>query len=108
MKKIQFKDASWKEVLGTSSHRGYIKASANEISKVLGSPLSGDGDKTNFEWQKKFGSVVFTVYDYKEGRISSRTKVEYHIGTNCAEDTGLIVGLLVGLGLNAYIEEVEL
>ena len=103
MKKIQFKDASLGEVIGTSSHRGYVRASAKELSKVLGSPLTGDGDKTTFEWNKKFGSIIFTVYDYKEGYITSQTEVEYHIGTKSSEDTGLIVGLLIGLGLDAYI-----
>ena len=104
MTQIQFKDANLREVIGTSSHGGYIKASASKLSKVFGSPLSGDGDKTTFEWCKKYGSIVFTVYDYKEGRITSRTEVEYHIGTKTPEDTGLIVGLLIGLGLDAYIE----
>ena len=105
MTKIQFKDASLREIIGTSSYRGYIKASASKLSKVLGLPLSGDGDKTTFEWYKRYGSVVFTVYDYKECNINSRTEAEYHIGTKTPEDTGLIVGLLIGLGLDAYIEK---
>ena len=103
-KKINFNDASLREVVGTSSYRGYVKTTANALSKVLGSPVSGDGDKTTYEWNKRFGSVVFTVYDYKEeGRPNLNSVVEYHIGTKCAEDTGIIVGLLISNGLNAYI-----
>ena len=63
---IQFKDVTFHEVIGTSSYRGYVRASANELSKVLGYPASGDGDKTTFEWYKKYGSIIFTIYDYKE------------------------------------------
>lgn len=103
---IQFTDADFREVAGTSSYRGYVKTTANALSKVLGSPMSGDFDKTIFEWHKKYGSIVFTIYDYKEyAGISKKTEVEYHIGTKCPEDTGLIVGILVGLGFNAYIEK---
>ncbi|SEA80169.1 hypothetical protein SAMN04487851_11481 [Prevotella sp. tc2-28] len=105
-KKINFNDASFKEVIGTSSYRGYVKTTANALSMVLGSPMSGDGDKTTYEWYKKYGSVVFTIYDYKEyAGITKNTEVEYHIGTKCPEDTGIIVGILAGLGFNAYIEK---
>ncbi len=101
---INFSDANFLEIAGTSSYRGYVKTTANALAKVLGSPMEGDGDKTTFEWYKKFGSVVFTVYDYKEyAGISKNTEVEYHIGTKSPEDTGIIVGLLIGLGFNAYI-----
>ena len=104
MKKIQFNDASLRETIGTSSYRGYIKGSAREIAKVIGNPLQGE-DKTTYEWWKKYGSVVFTVYDYKEDiKPTADTVTEYHIGTNSPEDTGIIVGLLISQGLNAYIE----
>ena len=104
--KIQFTDASFREIVGTSSYRGYVKTTANALSKVLGSPRSGDGDKTTFEWYKKYGSVVFTIYDYKEyAGIRKNTVFEYHIGTKCPEDTGIIVEMLKGLGLDAYIEK---
>lgn len=104
--KIQFKDADFLEIVGTSSYSGYVKTTANALSKVFGSPRAGDGDKTIFEWYKKYGSVVFTIYDYKEyAGISKNTEVEYHIGTKCPEDTGIIVGILAGLGFNAYIEK---
>lgn len=103
---IKFEDANILEVRGTSSYRGYVKTTANALSKVLGSPMSGDGDKTTFEWDKKYGSVVFTIYDYKEyAGIAKNTEVEYHIGTKCPEDTGIVVGLLISLGFNAYIEK---
>ena len=102
--KIQFKDANFSEIVGTSSYRGYVKTTAKKLSKVLGYPGEGDGDKTTVEWWKKYGSIVFSVYDYKEGcPAGANTEIEYHIGTKCPEDTGIIVGLLIGQGFNAYI-----
>lgn len=105
-KDIQFSKANVREIIGTSSYGGYIITTANELSKVLGSPMSGDGDKTTFEWYRKYGSIAFTIYDYKEyAGINMNTEVEYHIGTHCPEDTGIVVGLLISLGFDAYVKK---
>ena len=101
--KIQFKEASCNEIIGTASYRGYILASAKEISKVLGEPMQGD-DKSVYEWYRKYGSVVFTIYDYKESVRPRKDKViEYHIGTKSEEDTYIVIELLIKAGLTAYI-----
>ena len=103
---IQFADADFLEIRGTSSYKGYVRSTASALSKIFGKPIPGYDDKTVFQWLKKFGSIVFTIYDYKEYRtIGPRTEVEYHIGTKCPEDTGVIVGLLMAQGFNAYIEK---
>ena len=106
--KIQFSDASLLEIRGTSFYRGYVKSTAYKISKALGCKIGSafrGQYPTTFEWDKKYGSVVFTIYDYKQGPMCSSTVSDYHIGTKCPEDTGIIVGILAGLGLNAYIEK---
>lgn len=103
---INFTEPKGLECFGTSFHYGIVKATAKEISKFLGKASPGWDDKTTHEWRKKCGSVVFTVYDYKEyRRITANTLVEYHIGTKCPEDTGIIVEMLKSLGLDAYIEK---
>jgi len=103
-KNIKFSDADFREVCGTSSHMGYVKATAYEIAKVLGNPREDWNEKTTYEWQKKFGSVVFTIYDYCEPVPPRKYHlVEYHIGTKRPEDTVLIVELLKGFGFDAYM-----
>lgn len=108
-KNIHFSEASLFEVQGTSFFKGIVRASATNISKMLRYNVESaivDNDKTNFEWDMKFGNIVFTIYDYcLEKKISKRTVAEYHIGTKCPEDTGIVVGLLMALGLDAYIEK---
>jgi hypothetical protein len=106
--KIQFSDASLLEIRGTSLHGGYVKSTACKISKALGCKIGSafrGQYPTTFEWDKKYGSVVFTIYDYKQGAMCSSTVLDYHIGTKCPEDTAIIVEVLKGLGLDAYIEK---
>lgn len=51
-----------------SSNKGYIKATYNQLVKVLGEPTfdtpSGD-DKVQKEWVVEFKGNVFTIYDWK-------------------------------------------
>lgn len=101
---ITFAQASLHDIRNTSSHKGYIKTTARELTKVLGRP-NHCNDKSAFQWFCKYGSVIFTVYDYRESvRPKQNTEIEYHIGTKAPEDTGIIVGLLAALGLEAYIK----
>ena len=106
--KIQFSDASLLEIRETSLHGGYVKSTACKISKALGCKIGSafrGQYPTTFEWDKKYGSIVFTIYDYKQGPKCSSTVLDYHIGTKCPEDTGIIVEMLKSLGLDAYIEK---
>lgn len=77
--------ATSKSTGGTSFHGTVVRASVNELTKVLGEPAysQNDGeDKVNFEWEMETKSGdVFTVYDWKEYRSISKDEViEWHIG----------------------------
>lgn len=102
---VKFKEASMKDICGTSFHRGYVKNTAYEIEKVLGhcSEAFDDG-KTQFEWDRRAGSITFTVYDYKDFPAPYQVN-DYHIGTKSKEDTIMVVALLKEAGLNAYFED---
>ena len=74
-----------KDVFGTSFHLSTVRASVNELIKVIGEPTyeSNDGeDKVNIEWELEDdnGDVV-TIYDWKEYRkIGYDEQIEWHIG----------------------------
>jgi len=74
-----------KSTSGTSFHDSVIRASVNELTKIIGEPDydGNDGeDKTNFEWDMETeDGDVFTIYDWKEYRsIGLDEKIEWHIG----------------------------
>lgn len=70
---------------GTSFYGTTIKATPNQLIKVLGKPycMSNDGeDKTNFDWtiETEKGEVA-TVYDWKYYHpLEMDTIYEWHIG----------------------------
>jgi hypothetical protein len=74
-----------KEVNGTSFHNSTVRASVNELIKVIGEPtyVVNDGeDKVNIEWvlEDDNGNVI-TIYDWKEYRkIGYDEKINWHIG----------------------------
>ena len=74
-----------KDVFGTSFHLSTVRASVNELIKVIGEPtyVVNDGeDKVNIEWELEDdnGDVV-TIYDWKEYRkIGYDEQIEWHIG----------------------------
>jgi hypothetical protein len=70
---------------GTSFHYSTVRASVNELIKVIGEPTyeSNDGeDKVNIEWELEDDNEdVVTIYDWKEYRkIGYDEKIEWHIG----------------------------
>ncbi len=72
---------------GTSFHGVTVRATVEDLRKILGAPAyeQNDGsDKTNIEWEMETESEeVFTVYDWKEyRRISEHEAIEWHIGSN--------------------------
>jgi hypothetical protein len=76
---------TFKEIGGTSFHDTTIGTTIHTLTKILGKPeYSGnDGeDKVNYEWEMETDSGdVFTVYDWKEGRILHEHEIiEWHIG----------------------------
>ena len=102
----EFLSASLPEIYGTSFHYGYVKATANQIAGVLGETDGYSDHKTQREWCCKVDGVVFTIYDYCEGRaIYPYEVIEYHIGTKSEADTRAIVEILKEHGLNAYISQ---
>jgi hypothetical protein len=74
-----------KSANGTSFHDSIVRASVNELIKVIGEPTYEDNtgkDKVNIEWvlEDDNGNVV-TIYDYKEYRkIGYDEKIVWHIG----------------------------
>jgi hypothetical protein len=70
---------------GTSFHHSTVRASVNELIKIIGEPTyeSNDGeDKVNIEWELEDDNEdVVTIYDWKEYRkIGYDEKIEWHIG----------------------------
>jgi hypothetical protein len=74
-----------KDVFGTSFHLSTVRASVNELTKIIGEPTyesNGGDDKVNIEWELEDdnGNVV-TIYDWKEYRkIGYDEQIEWHIG----------------------------
>ena len=78
---------------GISFHGSTVKASFNELNKVIADPpcnRSNNGqEKTNFEWNcKPDDGDIFTIYDWKEYRtISTDEQIEWHIDGFCKGKT---------------------
>jgi len=66
----------------TSFHDLIIRASKNEIVKKLGiKPFCSHEGKTHYDWSLILDDkFIFTIYDYKEGKIKPNDVIEYHIG----------------------------
>ena len=103
--------AGEREAVGTSFTDHTIRASVNELKKVLGEPHYDDRDETEksqVEWDfviEGEGSV-FTIYDWKEYRIYSDDEIiEWHIGGFVSSfgdghtDIALVIKELKALGL---------
>ena len=72
------------EANGTSL-QGYITCSYSLLVELFGSPMEGDGYKTQAEWiVKTDDDIVFTVYDWKES-TDPLNITEWHIGGNSAK-----------------------
>jgi hypothetical protein len=74
-----------KDVFGTSFHLSTVRASVNELTKIIGEPtyVVNDGeDKVNIEWElEDDNGNVITIYDWKEYRkIGYDEKINWHIG----------------------------
>jgi hypothetical protein len=65
---------------GTSFHGTTITATPSQIRAVMGES-KWSCSKTNFNWVGLTeDEQVFTVYDWKMGRVSKNQTVEFHIG----------------------------
>ena len=65
---------------GTSFHGVTITATPKQIMSVMGQSRWSCG-KTNFNWVGLTeDDEVFTVYDWKMGRVAKNQTVEFHIG----------------------------
>lgn len=72
---------------GTSFHSCTITATVNELTAILGEPITGSiEDKVTHEWEMETEQGdIFTVYDWKEYReIEPDEKINWHIGGKSA------------------------
>jgi len=68
--------------------QGHLTLNYNDIKKVFGKPLGGDGYKVDAKWEIEFADgVVATIYNYKDGKNYNgasglpKTKItDWHIG----------------------------
>lgn len=85
---------------GTSFHGKTLIATANELKRLFGPPQYNDNngaDKVNIEWNLVTDSgIVFSVYDWKEGRsIMNDEPVEWHIGTKTSDESCVVMSTVV-------------
>ena len=77
--KVNTKDIS----VGGTSLKGVINIKFDTLIETLGESLSGDGDKTQAEWEIKGTvdgeTVIATIYDWKEYN-SPEYVTDWHIG----------------------------
>ena len=84
---------------GTSFYNDVFNASVSDLRKILGIPFSETNDgKVNFEWvMETEEGEVFTVYDWKEGRVLDEDElIEWHIGGHSSFATDLAVNEIAG------------
>lgn len=69
--------------------QGHITISYDELVKVFGEPDDGDGYKTDAEWSGSIDGVVFTIYNWKNGKnycgpegIPTEKIMDWNIGGN--------------------------
>jgi hypothetical protein len=93
------------EIAGTSL-RGQIVATRDELTAVLGEPMTyEEGGKVTLEWGVRLGGTVATVYDwkrYEEGTPANGEEYGYHIGGH-NEKAVLLIETLVELGRKVAI-----
>lgn len=94
----------WNNV-GGSYHNCIVKASVNDLTKVLGEPERMDDDKTKYTWGCKCDGIYFYIYDYKRLHFIKRTVIEFNIGSQEKEDSEQAVELLKAVGLDAQIKK---
>jgi hypothetical protein len=70
-------------VNGTSFHGTTIEVAPGLLLDRLGKAHYEDLDgKVNLEWQfESDEGEVFTLYDYKEGKLDALKPIEFHIGS---------------------------
>lgn len=99
-------------ILG-SNYNGYVFASVNEITEVLGEKpyYYGPGQKSKYGW----GITVYTdetrkkkltemrIYDWKEGPYKKNERIVFHIGSDNKSQNKINVQILQKLGLKAFI-----
>ena len=101
------KETDKNNVIGTSFYNDIINASVNELINILHiEPFKNFDNKTKFQWCLEYYFEIlnkrfyFTIYDYKEDWDSYvesddisddlyATKINWHIGGKCVDDTSL-------------------
>lgn len=85
--------------IGTSWYGNEVRASVNELIRILGDPsfANNDGkDKINFEWcMETSNGDVFTIYDWNEYRVLDLDEpIEWHIGGHSFSATKVVADLI--------------
>lgn len=71
-----------------TSLQGYIQSPYEDLKKLFGDPMEGDGFKVDAEWNVRFeDGTVATIYNYKTGRnylgadgLDVEDITEWHVG----------------------------
>ena len=76
---MQYETLTDFELTGSTSLRGHVRATYQELCAAFGKPLEGDGYKTQVEWvilltDEEENQFVATIYDWKIG--------EAYVGTD--------------------------
>lgn len=83
---IQVKEATKKEIIGTSLI-GKLLLNYDEIKSIFGKPDIGDGYKIDWQWNLKFNDTVIIIYNWKDGpgytkdkKIKPKDISDWHVG----------------------------
>ena len=78
------KITDFRKVDGTSFHQIIIKASKDDLTRILGPEhyhIGGAEDKRQYEWEIEINGKVMTIYDWKEYRdFDANEVIEWHVG----------------------------
>jgi hypothetical protein len=76
--------------------QGYVNCSYDRLVDLFGTPLGGDGYKTQAEWVLKLSNGdVATIYDWKEN-IPPEQVTEWHIGGHAERVVNKIKSIVKG------------
>lgn len=98
-----------KKTSGTS-YKGIIKTSYDALVRVFGNPHRhglSDG-KTQAEWAFELGTMIITIYDYKE-KVEAEKVIEWNIGSKSSAEQvlGFVNGELKRAGESSEITQIN-
>ena len=75
---------------GTSFFNDKIKATTKQLEAIIGKASRFEDSKVSREWVRKFGGILFTLYDYKMLKFGDDEAIIWHIGGYNSESTGKV------------------